>query len=221
MESVVQLPARRSGLALLVTALAVAGWSSPGEARPGEVRRFARPVYSNAPSTALRPLRARRGMERFAAPGQPALRFRRLDRRAGWYPDPVASERSPQPRPDRTQSGSGTSSLLTAKPGSLVLLPARGLPGPVSNLQDADGPRLAGSVPSPDGSARKPAPGESRAGAEDLPIAEPVAGKQGYARLSGKFSGFPDIDVRGLASGTLVEIADPDTAGKKIRFRVP
>lgn len=213
MESVVQLPARRSGLALLVTALAVAGWSSPGEARPGEARRFARPAYSNAPSTAIRPLRARRGMERFAAPGQPALRFRRLDRRAGWYPDPVASERSPQPRPDRTQSGSETSSLLTAKPGTLVLLPARGLPGPVSGSQD--------SVPSPDGSARKPAPGESRAGAEDLPIAEPVAGKQGYARLSGKFSGFPDIDVRGLASGTLVEIADPDTAGKKIRFRVP
>lgn len=56
---------------------------------------------------------------------------------------------------------------------------------------------------------------------DHLPVAEQVPGKKGYVMLSGKHSGFPEIDVRGIAPGTLVEIPDPDGAGKGIQFRVP
>lgn len=56
---------------------------------------------------------------------------------------------------------------------------------------------------------------------DHLPFAMPVPGKAGYVTLSGKHSSLPEIDVRGIASGTPVEISDPEVPGATIQFRVP
>lgn len=56
---------------------------------------------------------------------------------------------------------------------------------------------------------------------DHLPFGEPVPGKTGYVRLTGKHSSLPEIDVRGIASGTPVEIPDPEEPGESIQFRVP
>lgn len=53
-----------------------------------------------------------------------------------------------------------------------------------------------------------------------LPFAVPVPGKAGYVTLPGH-QGLPEIDVRGMAPGTPVEIPNPAQPGKTIQFRVP
>lgn len=154
-------------------------------------------------------------MESFGNLGPGLYRMRRPERRMEWYP--AVSERSA--RQARSPAAS-SNSVLTAKPGTMVLLPVRGLAAPLHGDRQADAAPAAAGVTA-EGPARRRNPAESRPNADDLPVAEPVAGKKGYAKLSGEYAGFPEIDVRGLAAGTLVEIADPDTAGKMIRFRVP
>jgi len=52
----------------------------------------------------------------------------------------------------------------------------------------------------------------------NLPFAKPVPGKVGFVTLS-TYSA--EIDVRGIAPGTPVEIPDPRDASKTIQFRVP
>jgi hypothetical protein len=53
-----------------------------------------------------------------------------------------------------------------------------------------------------------------------LPYAQPVPGKTGYVKLS-DHPNLPDIDVRGIAPGTPVEVPDPARSGQTIQFRVP
>lgn len=71
--------------------------------------------------------------------------------------------------------------------------------------------------------APTPKPEESqRSGDYDhLPIATPVPGKAGFVTLPGKHSSLPEIDVRGIDSGTAAEIPDPNIPGSTIQFRVP
>jgi hypothetical protein len=77
------------------------------------------------------------------------------------------------------------------------------------------------SVPPP---APAPAPEKKPAPPSDqfshLPFAVPVPGKAGYVKLPGH-AGLPEIDVRGMAPGTPVEIPNPAQPGKTIQFRVP
>lgn len=54
-----------------------------------------------------------------------------------------------------------------------------------------------------------------------LPVGIPVPGKPGYVNLPDPYAGLPQIDVRGIPSGTPVEVPNPLQAGQKIRFRVP
>lgn len=77
--------------------------------------------------------------------------------------------------------------------------------------------------PSKSSSAPKEGPGSSKASSEfdHLPYGVPVPGKAGYVTLGGAHSGLPEIDVRGIAPGTPVEIPDPGAPGATIQFRVP
>jgi hypothetical protein len=52
------------------------------------------------------------------------------------------------------------------------------------------------------------------------PFASPVPGRTGFVKLPGR-DDFPDVDVRGIASGTAVEVPDPGKPGGSIGFRVP
>lgn len=54
-----------------------------------------------------------------------------------------------------------------------------------------------------------------------LPSAIPVPGKQGFVTLPDPYADLPQIDVRGIASGTPVEVPNPLIPGQKVRFRVP
>ncbi len=54
-----------------------------------------------------------------------------------------------------------------------------------------------------------------------LPYAQPVPGRSGFVKLPNRDASLPDIDVRGIASGTAVEIPDPASPGSTIQFRVP
>ncbi len=53
-----------------------------------------------------------------------------------------------------------------------------------------------------------------------LPFAQPVPGRSGYVKLS-DHPNLPEIDVRGIAPGTPVEVPDPGQSGNTIQFRVP
>jgi len=53
-----------------------------------------------------------------------------------------------------------------------------------------------------------------------LPYARPLAGKTGYVQLPSRPE-LPEIDVRGIAPGTPVEVPDPTQPGQTIQFRVP
>jgi len=53
-----------------------------------------------------------------------------------------------------------------------------------------------------------------------LPFAQPVPGRVGYVKLS-DHPNLPEIDVRGIAPGTPVEVPNPATSGETIQFRVP
>lgn len=76
---------------------------------------------------------------------------------------------------------------------------------------------LAGTLPPPkrETPPSTPAKPDEFAG---LPFASPVPGKIGFVTLS-TYSG--EIDVRGIAPGTPVEIPDPRDGNKTIQFRVP
>lgn len=56
---------------------------------------------------------------------------------------------------------------------------------------------------------------------KSYPFGKPVPGKSGFVTLSSPHDGLGEIDVRGIAPGTPVEIPDPTKPGKKIYFRVP
>lgn len=64
---------------------------------------------------------------------------------------------------------------------------------------------------------------EKKSGGEfdHLPFAARIPGKPGFVNLTGSHSSLPEIDVRGIASGTPVEIPDPNAPGSSIQFRVP
>lgn len=56
---------------------------------------------------------------------------------------------------------------------------------------------------------------------KSYPFGKPVPGKSGFVTLPSPHDGLGEIDVRGIAPGTPVEIPDPGKPGKKIYFRVP
>lgn len=56
---------------------------------------------------------------------------------------------------------------------------------------------------------------------KSYPFGKPVPGKGGFVTLPSPHDGLGEIDVRGIAPGTPVEIPDPTKPGKKIYFRVP
>jgi hypothetical protein len=64
--------------------------------------------------------------------------------------------------------------------------------------------------------ASAPAPSDT----SKLPFAQPVPGRTGYVKLSAH-PDLPEIDVRGIAPGTPVEIPNPGQSGQTIQFRVP
>ncbi len=55
----------------------------------------------------------------------------------------------------------------------------------------------------------------------DLPFADPIPGKEGYVTLPKGNPYRGEIDVRGMSSGTPVEIPDPNKPGETVQFRVP
>lgn len=55
----------------------------------------------------------------------------------------------------------------------------------------------------------------------NLLVGIPVPGKAGFVNLPDPYSGLPQIDVRGIASGTPVEVPNPLQPGERVRFRVP
>tara|TARA_R110002096_G_scaffold16106_34_gene55260 strand:- start:20108 stop:20827 length:720 start_codon:yes stop_codon:yes gene_type:complete len=55
----------------------------------------------------------------------------------------------------------------------------------------------------------------------NLPFAVPIPGKDGYVTLPRGNSYRGEIDVRGIGSGTPVEIPDPNSPGETVQFRVP
>ncbi len=84
------------------------------------------------------------------------------------------------------------------------------------------GPRSS-DAPSSMPAANKNEPASPPSPQEDfrnLPFAIPVPGKSGYVSLPNR-SDLPEIDVRGIAPGTPVEIQDPNRSGDTIQFKVP
>jgi len=71
------------------------------------------------------------------------------------------------------------------------------------------------SKPEPKSSANQPAPDTNK-----LPFAQPVPGRTGFVKLS-DHPNLPEIDVRGIAPGTPVEVPNPASSGSTIQFRVP
>ncbi len=70
-------------------------------------------------------------------------------------------------------------------------------------------------------SERKSSPPASTNPFSHLPLAVPVPGKAGYVTLPPPYTNSPEIDVRGIAPGTPVEIPDGSSPGDTIQFRVP
>jgi hypothetical protein len=81
----------------------------------------------------------------------------------------------------------------------------------------------SGARPKPEADEPPAARSESHPAPADpskLPFAQPVPGRSGYVKLSGH-PDLPEIDVRGIAPGTPVEIPNPGQSGQTIQFRVP
>ncbi len=105
-------------------------------------------------------------------------------------------------------------------------------PDPISTPSDTDG-RLAEGARAPgleasvergaerkaDDSIEPPKPPPAVPDVSPLSIVEPVPGKAGFVILPG--SGLPEIDTRGIASGTEVEVQDPADSKRTFRFLVP
>ncbi|MEO0444812.1 MAG: hypothetical protein AAF191_01915 [Verrucomicrobiota bacterium] len=86
----------------------------------------------------------------------------------------------------------------------------------VTSVDDAIDSMMEGNAP-----RSEPAPEEEVARVLDaLPFAKPVSGKAGFVTIPGQ-PNLPEIDVRGIPSGTPVEISDPFLAGATIQFKVP
>lgn len=73
-------------------------------------------------------------------------------------------------------------------------------------------------TPKTEGSDSKSSPPNNL---KSYPFGKPVPGKSGFVTLPSPHDGLGEIDVRGIAPGTPVEIPDPGKPGKKIYFRVP
>ncbi len=93
-----------------------------------------------------------------------------------------------------------------------VLAPA---PAPGRNSSGTSSP---GSGGTPARTELPPVPSVPEEDFSGLPFAKPVVGKVGFVTLP-DYSG--EIDVRGIAPGTPVEIPDPKDESKTIQFRVP
>jgi hypothetical protein len=79
-------------------------------------------------------------------------------------------------------------------------------------------PPSAPASSTPPASTAPPAPPKADDPFAHLPFAKPVPGKVGFVTLS-DYDG--EIDVRGIAPGTPVEIPHPADETKTIQFRVP
>ncbi len=111
-------------------------------------------------------------------------------------------------RPETPPSGDSS-----ASPGSPPQTPGAGRPS-----QEADSRRPGSTTSAPREERRStPAPPAPEV-FEDLPMATPIPGKEGFATVPG-YAG--EIDVRGIPPGTPVEIPDPVDPNKTIQFRVP
>ncbi len=120
--------------------------------------------------------------------------------------------------------------------------PATGQPGQTGNRFGAGAPKTPpangnlGSTPGQtaaagdekmaknDGGTSKTGGGSKSSPPPSLksyPFGKPVPGKSGFVTLPSPHDGLGEIDVRGIAPGTPVEIPDPTKPGKKIYFRVP
>lgn len=139
--------------------------------------------------------------------------LRRAERRAA-----RAGKQEELPLPESAENKPGsTHSLLTARPGfRSVFAPPHLVPTAGASEKGNGEPASAGK-----GTAPPEDPPKAHAEMELLPFGEPVPGKPGFVTLTGNHRNLPLIDVRGIASGTPVEIPDPDKPGGSIRFRVP
>jgi len=155
---------------------------------------------------------------------------------------PYAAQR-PERRPPRRviavsgmeyQSSLGMEEGDGSAPGGTIVAEVEPVPGTASPTEDPMGTlddavrreRFGRSV---DGQRWSEGAGEGAPEAAetepdpfaDLPYGIPVSGKEGFVNLPGKYSGLPQVDVRGIAPGTPVEVPNPTKPGEKIRFRVP
>jgi hypothetical protein len=69
------------------------------------------------------------------------------------------------------------------------------------------------------GGGGAPAAGVAGPG-DSLPFARAVPGREGFVKLPGR-DHLPDMDVRGIPSGTRLDVPDPERPGASIGFRVP
>ncbi len=91
---------------------------------------------------------------------------------------------------------------------------------PGANNTTADGKTAdkKGNMAKTDGEGSKSSPPSN---IKSYPFGKPVPGKGGFVTLPSPHDGLGEVDVRGIAPGTAVEIPDPTKPGKKIYFRVP
>jgi hypothetical protein len=104
----------------------------------------------------------------------------------------------------------GPGNTLGATPGENTVAANDGAAGKMDQKKE-DPPKTGGndSKSSPPNSLKS------------YPFGKPVPGKSGFVTLPSPHDGLGEIDVRGIAPGTPVEIPDPGKPGKKIYFRVP
>jgi len=62
--------------------------------------------------------------------------------------------------------------------------------------------------------------GGASPGGDATPFARAVPGRVGFVKLPGR-DHLPDVDVRGIPSGTRLDVPDPERPGAAIGFRVP
>jgi hypothetical protein len=124
---------------------------------------------------------------------------------------------APTPPPARTEtagtSSPGSASNAGTGPGKWESAP--GLGNPPSSAPSSTAANPPGTLPPARNQTPPPAPEPEFA---SLPYAKPVPGKVGFVTVA-SYAG--EIDVRGIAPGTPVEIPDPSDSAKTIQFRVP
>ncbi len=123
---------------------------------------------------------------------------------------PPSSPTPPTQTPPATGSGSQWETARTGGGTSMGGSPATG---------SSTGSRQSGTgLPAPRNETPPAPPKPEASEFANLPFAKPVPGKVGFVTVS-TYSG--EIDVRGIAPGTPVEIPDPSDGTKTIQFRVP